>query len=159
MVFPLIVVGGCLVRYTPSFYSITSISSCTITVIGIPEDEPQRLQDFVHSAKSHVPMMFSSMLAFQVVATLCMCLRFYSKRVSKAKYFLDDYVLIASWVRADNPNGGNTNDGCIVSSRKRLTEHQITAIIYNFIALYMTRFGLGLDMGDFRSIEVLYQER
>lgn len=63
--------------------------------------EDDSLEDLAHSVKSHVPMMYGNMLAFHIVATLCMCLRFYSKRVSRAKYFLDDYVLIASWVRTE----------------------------------------------------------
>ncbi|KAK3396963.1 hypothetical protein B0T20DRAFT_500500 [Sordaria brevicollis] len=70
------------------------------------------------------------MLGFLAIATICMSLRFYSKRVSKSKYFLDDYVLIASW---------------------------IVAIIYNSIALYMTRFGLGLELGYYA--QVLSKER
>ena len=55
--------------------------------------------DKLRTAHSHAPMMFSSMLTFHIVATLCMGIRFYSKRLSLARHFLDDYVLIASWVR------------------------------------------------------------
>lgn len=55
---------------------------------------PVRPQD----DKTHVPLMFGSMLPFHIIATSCMCLRFYSKRVSKTRYFIDDYVLILSWV-------------------------------------------------------------
>ncbi|WPJ64563.1 hypothetical protein SMAC4_13824 [Sordaria macrospora] len=48
-----------------------------------------------------------------------MCLRFYSKRVSKNAYFLDDYVLILSWG---------------------------VATIFVCITLWMTRIGLGCTL-------------
>lgn len=50
-----------------------------------------------------IPTMASSMIVFHVLATVCMSLRFYSKRISKTKYFLDDWVLIVAWVRKSLP--------------------------------------------------------
>lgn len=49
-------------------------------------------------ALTQVPLMFCSMLLFHTIAILCMSLRLYSKRVSKTRYFIDDYVLILSLV-------------------------------------------------------------
>ncbi|KAK3396952.1 hypothetical protein B0T20DRAFT_440355 [Sordaria brevicollis] len=60
--------------------------------------------------------MYATMLTFDVIAMACMCLRFYSKRISKAKWFPDDYVLFVSWV---------------------------VGTIYIGISLWMTRYGLG----------------
>ncbi|KAK3396956.1 hypothetical protein B0T20DRAFT_470560 [Sordaria brevicollis] len=50
---------------------------------------------------SAVPLMAGSMVTFHLLATVCMALRLYSKRLSMTRYFLDDYVLIAGWVSLD----------------------------------------------------------
>ena len=40
-----------------------------------------------------------TIVPFHVLATMFMSLRLYSKHLSKAKYYLEDYVLILAWVR------------------------------------------------------------
>ena len=86
-------------RWSFHFFFCSTPSILYDTMSSYSPSKDPSLEDLAHSVKSHVPMMFGNMLAFHIVATLCMCLRFYSKRVSRAKYFPDDYVLIASWVR------------------------------------------------------------
>lgn len=45
-----------------------------------------------------VPMMFGSLITYQVLSLFFVCLRFYGKRIAKAPWYVDDYVLIFSWV-------------------------------------------------------------
>ncbi|EGO56130.1 hypothetical protein NEUTE1DRAFT_138333 [Neurospora tetrasperma FGSC 2508] len=69
--------------------------------------------------------MASSMIVFHLIATICMSLRFYSKRLSKTKYFLDDWVLLFAWV---------------------------IATAYIVLALYDTKYGLGFHTSDIKSL-------
>lgn len=89
---------GCTLLFSLRPFLTTPSILCDTMVVYVPHRYPS-VEELAHSVKSFVPMMFGNMLAFHIVATLCMCLRFYSKRVSRAKYFIDDYVLIISWLR------------------------------------------------------------
>ncbi|EAA34165.1 hypothetical protein GE21DRAFT_3658 [Neurospora crassa] len=69
--------------------------------------------------------MASSMIVFHLIATVCMSMRFYSKRLSKTKYFVDDWVLLFAW---------------------------IVATAYIVLALYDTKYGLGFHTSDIKSL-------
>ncbi|KAK1775484.1 hypothetical protein QBC45DRAFT_243351 [Copromyces sp. CBS 386.78] len=49
-------------------------------------------------SKSVVPAMFATMIPFLILSLVFICLRFYCKRLKQARFFIDDYVLIVSWV-------------------------------------------------------------
>ena len=45
-----------------------------------------------------VPALFANSIIFLVLSIVFIGLRFYCKRLKHAKLFIDDYVLVASWV-------------------------------------------------------------
>ncbi|KAK3396957.1 hypothetical protein B0T20DRAFT_414909 [Sordaria brevicollis] len=85
----------------------------------------QELANTGRMVETAIPAMASSMIVFHVLATVCMCLRFYSKRKTKTKYFLDDWVLMVCWV---------------------------FSTAYIVIALYDTQYGLGFHTTDMKTL-------
>lgn len=43
-------------------------------------------------------MMFGSLITYQVLSLVFVCARFWGKSISKSRWYVDDYVLIFSWV-------------------------------------------------------------
>ena len=49
-------------------------------------------------AKNATGMLWGCMIAYLVVSLVFICLRLYSKRIAKSKFYLDDWVLVSSFV-------------------------------------------------------------
>lgn len=52
----------------------------------------------VKMAKDATGILYGGMITYLVVSLVFICLRFYSKRIAKGKFYLDDWVLVLSFV-------------------------------------------------------------
>ncbi|KAK3396951.1 hypothetical protein B0T20DRAFT_356987 [Sordaria brevicollis] len=68
-----------------------------------------------------VPAMFGATIPSVVLSAVFIVLRFYSKRLKQAKFFIDDYILIASW---------------------------ILVLVQTILILWSTQFGLGTPVAQ-----------
>ncbi|KAK3396953.1 hypothetical protein B0T20DRAFT_414900 [Sordaria brevicollis] len=61
--------------------------------------DPQSTSKPPPQGKSAVPLMYGSFITYQLLALVFICLRFYCKRMVRAKWFFaEDFALVAAWV-------------------------------------------------------------
>ncbi|KAK1775482.1 hypothetical protein QBC45DRAFT_453957 [Copromyces sp. CBS 386.78] len=72
-------------------------------------------------AKDATGVLYGGMITYLVVSLVFICLRFYSKRIAKGKFYLDDWVLVLSFV---------------------------IELIYTIITLWQINNGLGVPIAD-----------
>lgn len=93
-------------------------------------------------SKTMIPALFAATIPFLILSIVFVCLRFYCKRLKQAKFFVDDYLLIISWVCQQHSCLSSVIETLILTLMTNLEKFLLFG--QTVIILWSTQYGLGI---------------